>query len=183
MARRMIWVAASLVGLTWLILPAAILGQTQYAEINGRVRDPGGLALPGATLTLAEPSTGFTRTAVSTQEGAYVVGNLRPGTYDMTVAIQGFKTMTQVGLVLSAGAEITVNWDLELATIEEVITVTGESPLIEVTSNKIGGTLATKEIDEIPTNFRQFADLSKFVAGMTPQPGNSTFEGGQVNAN
>jgi len=183
MPRRMIWVAASLVGLTWLILPAAILGQTQNVEVNGRVRDPDRLPLPGATLTLTEPSTGFTRTAVSTEEGAYVVGNLRPGTYDMTVAIQGFKTMTQVGLVLSAGAEITVNWDLELATIEEVITVTGESPLIEVTSNKIGGTLANKEIDEIPTNFRQFADLTKFVAGMTPQPGNSTFEGGQVNAN
>jgi hypothetical protein len=52
-----------------------------------------------------------------------------------------------------------------------------------VTRNTVGGTLSNKEIDEVPTNFRQFTDLTKYVPGMTPQPGNSSFEGGGINAN
>ena len=181
MRTRMLWLAGLVVSAT--ILPVAASGQTQNAELNGRVRDPSDLALPGATITLSEPATGFSRTTISGEDGAYIVSNLRPGTYDVTVEMQGFGTVKQTGLVIGAGAELTVNFDLELATIEEVITVTGEAPLIELTSSRIGGTLATQEIDSIPTNFRQFADLTKYVPGMTPQPGNSTFEGGQVNAN
>jgi hypothetical protein len=165
------------------MLPASALGQTQNAELNGRVRDPSELPLPGAAITLTESATGFSRTTISGADGAYILSNLRPGTYDVTVEMQGFGTLKQTGLAVSAGSELTVNFDLQLATIEEVITVTGETPLIELTSSRIGGTLATQEIDSVPTNFRQFADLTKYVPGMTPQPGNSTFEGGQVNAN
>jgi hypothetical protein len=177
----LVWLAA-LIAAT-LTLPAAARGQTQNTELNGRVRDPSELPLPGATITLTEVATGFSRTTISGADGAYIVSNLRPGTYDVTVEMQGFGTLKQTGLAMTAGAELTVNFDLELATIEEVVTVTGETPLIELTSSRIGGTLATQEIDSVPTNFRQFADLTKYVPGMTPQPGNSTFEGGQVNAN
>ncbi|HEY7817571.1 MAG TPA: carboxypeptidase-like regulatory domain-containing protein, partial [Vicinamibacteria bacterium] len=155
MRSRSRWLAA-LVG-SAMMLPASALGQTQNAELNGRVRDPSGLPLPGATITLAESATGFSRTAVSQEDGAYILSNLRPGTYDVTVEMQGFGTLKQTGLAITAGAELTVNFDLELATIEEVITVTGETPLIELTSSRIGGTLATQEIDSVPTNFRQFA--------------------------
>jgi len=182
MRGKMIWMA-SLIALALLTWPAAIVAQTQNVELNGKVLDPEGLALPGASIAITEQGTGYTRETVAAADGAYIVPNLRPGTYDVKVAVPGFKTLNRTGLILPSGAELTVNFQLELATIEETITVTGESPLVEVTSNKIGGTLANREIDEIPTNFRQFADLTKFVAGMTPQPGNSTFEGGQVNAN
>ena len=181
MCSRMLWLAALIA--TAMILPAAALGQSQNAELNGRIRDPSKLPLPGVTLTLSEAATGFSRTAVSQEDGAYIISNLRPGTYDIRVEMPGFATVSQTGLVMGAGAELTVNFDLELATIEEVVTVTGETPLIELTSSRIGGTLGTREIDSIPTNFRQFADLTKYVPGMTSQPGNSTFEGGQVNAN
>jgi hypothetical protein len=164
-------------------LPTVALGQAQNGELNGRVRDPDGLSLPGVTISLTEAATGYSRTAVSQTDGAYIIPNLRPGTYDVAVEMQGFKTINQTGLVLSSGAELTVNYDLELATIEEVVTVTAETPLVEVTRNTVGGTLSNREIDEVPTNFRQFTDLTKYVPGMTPQPGNSTFEGGGINAN
>jgi len=179
---RMLWVAA-FAGLVAMMLPAVVIGQTQNGELNGRVRDPDGLSLPGVTITLTEAGTGYTRTAVSQTDGAYIVPNLRPGTYDVSVEMQGFKTISQTGLILSSGAELTVNYDLELATIEEVVTVTAETPLVEVTRNAVGGTISNKEIDEVPTNFRQFTDLTKYIPGMTPQPGNSTFEGGGINAN
>jgi len=182
MRSRMLWVAA-FAGLVAMMLPAVVLGQTQNGELNGRVRDPDGLSLPGVTITLTQSATGFTRVAVSQADGAYIVPNLRPGTYDISVEMQGFKTVSQTGLILSSGAELTVNYDLELATIEEVVTVTAETPLVEVTRNAVGGTLSNREIDEVPTNFRQFTDLTKYIPGMTPQPGNSSFEGGGINAN
>src|SRR3990172_2061057 len=97
--------------------------------------------------------------------------------------MQGFKSVNQTGLIVSSGAELTVNYDLELATIEEVVTVTAETPLVEVTSNRIGGTLATKEIDEVPANFRNFTALTQLIPGMTPNPSQSTFEGGGATAN
>jgi len=179
---RMLWVAA-FAGLMVMLLPALTLAQTQNGELNGRVRDPDGLSLPGVTIALTEAATGYTRTAVSQADGAYIIPNLRPGTYDINVTMQGFRTVNQTGLVLSSGAELTVNYDLELATIEEVVTVTAETPLVEVTRNTVGGTLSNREIDEVPTNFRQFTDLTKYVPGMTPEPGNATFEGGGINAN
>jgi len=183
MRSRILWVIA-LIGLaSSVILPATALGQAQNGELNGRVHDPDGLSLPGVTITLTEAGTGYTRTTVSTGDGAYVLSNLRPGTYDISVEMQGFRTVNQTGLIVSSGAELTVNYDLELATIEEVITVTAETPLVEVTSNRVGGTLSNKEIDEIPSNYRQFIDLTKLIPGMTPNPGTSTFEGGGVNAN
>jgi hypothetical protein len=178
----MLWVAI-FAALVAIVLPQAVLGQAQNGELNGRVRDPDGLSLPGVTITLTEAATGYTRTAVSQADGAYIIPNLRPGTYNISVEMQGFKTVSQTGLVLSSGAELTVNYDLELATIEEVVTVTAETPLVEVTRNAVGGTLSNKEIDEVPTNFRQFTDLTKYIPGMTPQPGNSSFEGGGINAN
>jgi len=182
MRSRMLWVAA-FAGLVAMMLPAVTLGQTQNGELNGRVRDPDGLPLPGVTITLTEVATGYSRTTVSTGDGAYVIPNLRPRTYDINVEMQGFKTINQTGLIVSSGAELTVNYDLELATIEEVVTVTAETPLVEVTSNRIGGTLATKEIDEIPANFRNFTALTQLIPGMTPNPSQSTFEGGGASAN
>jgi hypothetical protein len=172
-----------LVGLGLLTLPAATLAQMQQAEINGNIVDPESLPLPGATITLTEQSTGYTRAAVSAGDGAYVVPNIEPGTYDIDVAMDGFATTRQTGMVLPAGAEITINWQLQLAGIEEVVTVTGETPLVEVTSNKLGGTLSERALQELPSNFRNFTTLTMLFPGMTPSAATSTFEGGQVSAN
>ena len=97
--------------------------------------------------------------------------------------MSGFKTINQTGLILESGAELTVNYNLELATIEEVINETAETPLVDVTSNRIGGTLGSKEVDEIPANFRNFTALTQLVPGMTPNPVQSTFQGGGATAN
>lgn len=181
MPRRFLFLA-SLVGLGLLVLPAASVGQ-QLAELNGKVTDPDRLALPGATITLMQEGTGYTRAATSAENGSYIVSNLQPGTYDVRVEMQGFKTVNETGLILASGAEITMNFQLELATVEEVVTVTARTPVVEVTSNRLGGTLSQKEIEEVPANFRNFTALTQLVPGMTPNPAQSTFEGGQVNAN
>ena len=182
MRSKMLWVAA-LIGLVAMSLPATALGQAQFGELNGRVTDPDGLSLPGVTITLTEPATGFSRTAVSTGDGGYVMINLRPGTYDINVLMSGFKTMNQTGLIVNSGSQLTINFGMELATIEETVTVTAETPLVEVTSSQTGGTLTSREMDTLPANFRNFTALTQMIPGMTPSQSQSTFEGGGATAN
>ena len=70
-----------------------------------------------------------------------------------------------------------------MAGVREEVTVTGQSPLVEKTSNQIGGSLSRKEIEDVPSNFRNFTALTQLIPGITPNPAASTFEGGQVVAN
>jgi len=194
--RQILWMMTSredeMVGFRILKLGLVVIGvlalscfasAQQYVEVSGSVTDPDGLALPGATITFNETNTGFTRSAVSAGDGTFFVSNLEPGTYDIEVLMPGFSTIRMPSYLLTAGAEIRQNFELQIASIQEVITVTGESPLVEVTANKLGGTLSNKEIDEIPANFRNFSALTQLIPGMTPNPAGSSFEGGQISAN
>ncbi len=160
-------------------LPAA--GQ-QRGSVSGRVLDAGGLVLPGATVTVTEQNTGFTRTVVAAETGAYTVPNLDPGAYTVVVEMQGFATVRQPTL-LTAGSAVTLDFKMQVAGLSEDVTVTAEAPLVETSSNQIGGSLSSQEIEEIPSNFRNFTALTQLIPGITPNPAASTFEGGQVVAN
>jgi outer membrane receptor protein involved in Fe transport len=155
----------------------------QRGSISGKVVDPDGLALPGATITITEQNTGFTRTVVTESTGAYTVTNLDPGIYTVTVEMPGFANAQQPDVQLSAGTALVRDMKMQVAGLQETVTVTGESPLVQTSSNQIGGTLSRREIEEIPSNFRNFTALTQLVPGMTPNPAASTFEGGQVVAN
>jgi hypothetical protein len=167
-----------------LILAAseAAFGQ-QRGSIVGRVIDPEGLPLPGATVTVTQAATGFTRSTVTAETGAYSVPNLEPGTYSVTIEMPGFADLRQSDLLLTAGLTITLELKMQVAGVTEEVVVTGQSPLVEKTSNQIGGSLSRKEIEDVPSNFRNFTALTQLIPGITPNPAASTFEGGQVVAN
>ncbi|MCC7123767.1 MAG: TonB-dependent receptor [Acidobacteria bacterium] len=95
----------------------------------------------------------------------------------------GFGPLTRTDLTLSPGSTITLDLQMKVAGLQEEVIVTGESPLVERTSNQIGGSLSRREIEEVPSNFRNFTGLTQLIPGMTPNPATSTFEGGQVVAN
>ena len=162
---------------------AAPAGAQQMGSISGKVVDKDGGALPGATVVVTEQSTGFTRTVVTAGTGGYTVPNLPPGTYTVAVQMSGFAEFKETDLKLAAGSATTVDVTMQLAGIQETISVTGQSPLVERTSSTVGGNLSGKEIEEVPSNFRNFTALTQLVPGMTPNPAASTFEGGQVVAN
>lgn len=155
----------------------------QRGSVNGRVLDAAGLALPGATITITEQSTGFSRTVVSAETGGYAIPNLDPGTYTVTVEMPGFASVKRTDLLLSAGTNLTVELQMQVAGVQEELVVTGSAPLVERSSNQIGGTLSRREIEEVPSNFRNFTALTQLIPGMTPNPAASSFEGGQVVAN
>lgn len=155
----------------------------QMVSISGKITDPEGLALPGATITATEQNTGFTRNVVSAETGAYTMPNLEPGTYTVTVEMPSFTPLKRTDLVLGAGTAVTLEFKMQLGGLVEAVEVTGQAPLIEKTSNQIGGSLSSKEIEEVPSNFRNFTALTQLIPGMTPNPAASSFEGGQVVAN
>lgn len=155
----------------------------QRGSISGRVLDASGLALPGATVTVTDQNTGFARDVVTADTGAYTFSNLEPGTYTVTVELSGFASLKRPDVRLTAGSQTEIELKMQIAGVQEQIVVTGEAPLVERSSNKIGGTLSGGEIDAVPSNFRNFTALTQLVPGMTPNPAASSFEGGQVVAN
>jgi hypothetical protein len=173
----------SLIVLLCLTAASAPVLAQQRGSIGGKVLDPAGLPLPGATVTVTGQNTGFTRTVVTAGTGAYKVPNLEPGVYTLTVEMPGFASLTRTDLNLTAGSEMTFELKMPLAGVQEAVSVTAASPLVERTSNKIGGSLSSREIEEVPSNFRNFTALTQLIPGMTPNPAASTFEGGQVVAN
>ncbi len=165
-----------------LLVPSAALAQQQGA-ISGKVTDPDGLALPGATVTIKGEATGYSRTYTTAATGEYKALNLQPGHYILTAEMSGFTKVSRQ-IELTSGMQATnTDLKLKLAGLAEEVTVEGEAPLVETSSNKIGGTLSRQEIEDVPSNFRNFTALTQLIPGMTPAPATSSFEGGQITAN
>ena len=169
--------------LSLLIVSTTTATAQQRGSVSGRVLDAGGLVLPGVTVTVTEQNTGFNRTVVTAENGAYAVPNLDPGVYSLVAELAGFAPVTQSGLRLTAGSAITADVTLQVAGLQESIQVTAETPLVQTSRNEIGGTLSSQEIEDVPSNFRNFTALTQLIPGITPNPAASTFEGGQVVAN
>jgi carboxypeptidase family protein/TonB-dependent receptor-like protein len=180
---RMAWARVAVVAAVCaLLLPAAAFAQ-QRGSISGKVVDPDGLALPGATVTVKEQNTGITRTATTASTGAYTVPNLDPGTYTISVNMPGFSHLTRKDQPLSAGNQLVLDLKLTGVGLSEEVTVEGQAPLVETTKSAMGGSLSKNEIEDVPSNFRNFTALTQLIPGMTPNPAASSFEGGQVVAN
>jgi hypothetical protein len=158
-------------------------GQGGVAEINGSAADQTGAALPGATITITEESTGLTRTTVANESGRFVIPAVTPGRYTIRAELSGFQTQSRSGVTILVGQAITLNFTLPIGTLTDVVTVTGEAPLIEVTQTQIGANITAQSIDDLPTQGRQQYALLALVPGMTPALGPGAFEGAQYSAN
>ncbi len=163
--------------------PTLAFAQGGRTEITGTVVDQDKAVLPGVTVTVVNEATGLQRTAITSGDGRFVIPTLVPGTYTVKAELANFQTVTQTGVVLNVGQEVTLNLTLAVAALAETITVTGESPLVEVTSSKIGSNITNAEIDGLPSQGRNQLSLMQLVPGLTPSLNPGSFEGGQYNAN
>jgi hypothetical protein len=151
--------------------------------LNGTVLDADKGVLPGATVTVVDENTGLERTTTTEGDGRFVLTTLTPGTYTVTVELPGFQSTKRTGLVLNVGQELTLNLTLELAGVQETLTVTGEAPLVEATVSRIGTNITNNEIDSLPAQGRSQLSLMQTVPGLVPSLAPGSFEGGQFNAN
>ena len=140
------------------------------AQISGTVKDSSGGVLPGADVTVTQTETGFKRSAVSDASGSYTLPSLPVGPYRLDVTLTGFKSHSRTGIVLQVNASPVVDVVLALGTVEETISVVGESPLIETRNMGVGQVMDNKRIMELPLNGRNAADLIALLPAAVPQP-------------
>ncbi len=158
----------TLVGLLLaLALSAPAAAQSTNATLDGVVRDNQGGVLPGATITVVNEATGLTRTATTGERGAYRVSELPPGRYTVRAEMPSFGTLERKGVVLSLGASLTLNLDLEIASLQENVTVTGQAPLVETTQKVLETNISPADVDDLPVKGRQFVDLAMLAPGVT----------------
>lgn len=127
-------------------------GAFAQATIAGTVKDTSGAVLPGVTVEAASPELiEKVRTATSDSSGQYRIENLRPGAYTVTFSLAGFSTVRREGLELAGSTTFTINADLRVGTLEETITVTGESPIVDVQTAQRQSVVARDVITALPT--------------------------------
>jgi carboxypeptidase family protein len=119
--------------LTWVLVAGPALAQTGAGSLRGYVKDEQGAVLPGVTVTATSPDMIKPATAVTDGEGYYRLLNLPPGTYAVTAELQGFSNFKREQILLRAGANFQVDITMKIGALAETITVSGESPMLEVT--------------------------------------------------
>jgi hypothetical protein len=137
------------------------------ATITGRVTDPDGLAMPGVTVSATNPRTNEIATAVTSAEGLYSLPFLRPGLYTISAELQGFRKYAQDAVPLEVGQTMALNITLQLGSVAETVTVTGESPLLEISKADRGMVIDNLRVTELPLNARNPFMLSYLAPGIT----------------
>jgi hypothetical protein len=133
-----------------LTLPASVFAQ---ASITGVVKDTSGAVLPGVTVEASSPALiEKIRTAVSDGNGQYRIVDLRAGTYAVTFTLSGFSTVKREDIELTGAFTATVNADLKVGTVTETITVSGETPIVDVQSARRQATVSGDVIAAIPSS-------------------------------
>ncbi len=142
-------VARALIVVSTCLVPAIVSAQ---AVITGVVRDTSGAVLPGVTAEASSPALiEKVRVGVSDGNGQYRIEDLRPGTYVVTFTLPGVSTFKREGIELTGSFTATINVDLRVGTLEETVTVTGESPIVDVQSARRETTLNSDVIRSIPS--------------------------------
>ena len=151
----------------FMALPAATYAQTEnLASIAGVVRDASGAVMPGVTVEAASPVLiEKVRTVVSDGTGQYRIINLLSGTYTVTFTLSGFSTYKREGIELASGFAASVNADMKLGALSETITVTGETPIVDVQSAKRVRTLDASMVQALPTA-KGYAALMLLIPSM-----------------
>jgi len=146
-----------------LVIPHIALAQ---AVIAGSVKDTSGAVLPGVTVEASSPVLiEKVRNAVSDSSGVYRIEDLRPGTYTVTFTLPGFATMRREGIVLTGTFTAAIDAEMKVGGLEETVTVTGESPIVDVSSARRETTIDNEILKAIPT-VRSYNALVVVVPGV-----------------
>lgn len=143
-----------------VLLPPGAFAQ---ASITGVVKDSSGGVLPGVTVEASSPELiERVRTAITDESGRYRVVDLRPGTYTVTFGLTGFSAVKRDGIVLSGSFTATVDAELSVGSLEETVTVTGESPIVDVQSVRRQTVMDNEVIGAIPAS-RSYTSLMQLM--------------------
>jgi hypothetical protein len=162
--------AACIVAALFVLLPSAAHAQ---ASVTGVVKDSSGAVLPGVTVEAASPALiEKVRTAVTDESGRYRIVDLRPGTYTVNFTLTGFQSVRREGVELPGTFTATVDAELRVGSIEETVTVSGESPIVDVQSIRRQTVLDNDVISSIPAT-RAYNSLIQLMPNTVTQAGSA----------
>src|SRR4029078_3270771 len=138
--------------------------QGANATLSGHVLDPHGSGLPGVSVNAVSQAPGFSRAATTAADGSYSINSVPPGTYTVTYQISGFKTVEQKNLEMNVATTRSLDVTMPVSAVAEMIKVTTAAPLIR-TDAAIGAIISQKELETLPLNGRQFANVAVLAPG------------------
>src|SRR6188474_1359018 len=167
MSQRRAWFVIGWLITGLLVLPSTVHAQgAVLAAVTGIVQDSSGGVLPGVTVEVSSPVLiEKVRSAVTDSTGRYRLNNLPTGTYTLTAALPGFNTVRREGLELSGSFTATVNLSLQVGNLEETLTVTGEAPVVDVSSAQRQQVINSEVMASIPAS-RSYEGLAALVPGI-----------------
>jgi len=155
--------AATLVVVGSILIPTLAFSQTTLA---GTVRDTSGAVLPGVTVEAASPALiEKVRSAATDSSGQYRITDLAPGTYTVTYSLTGFTKVVREGVSLSGSGVTTINADLRVGALQETITVTGETPIVDVQSTRRETVISSETLRTLPVT-RSYGTLLAAIPGI-----------------
>ena len=141
-----------------LVLNLPALGQT-FGDITGVVTDSSGGVVVGASITLTNPQTNFTRRTATNESGAYNFPVLHPGLYNVRAENQGFQSAIRSGIQLQVQQTARIDFQLQVGAVAEAVEVSASAALINTENATLGTVIENKSIVELPLNGRNFLDL------------------------
>jgi hypothetical protein len=158
-----------LAALLFAASPAAGQSQAINGSIEGTIKDPSGAVLPGVTVTISHVDTGTDRVVVTNDSGFFRAPLLPLGMFKVSASLEGFKGREQSGVEVRAGSSIVLNLTLEVGSLTEVVSVSADSPVVDMAKTDVGRTLNEREIKNLPLVSRNpynFAGLEPGVTGV-----------------
>src|SRR5262245_16310385 len=151
------------------------LAQQGQSSVQGRVLDESSAALPGAVVTVTHQASGMFRQVVSNTDGSYFVTGVLPGVYRVTAELPGFQKFERADVLLQIGNTATLDMTLKVGGLEESVTVTGVSPLVDVTSKQIGANITEAEIQALPILNKNWMFAVSLAPGVQIQSSTASF--------
>jgi Carboxypeptidase regulatory-like domain len=148
-----------------LALTFSAFAQVQNGQFEGTVTDPTGAALANAKITAVNPAVDLVLTATTNASGNYVVREVPPGVYKITIEAAGFKTVSNAGVTANAGTISHVDFKLTIGKASEVVEVTGEAAAVNTEDSKLATTVSSTQINNLPLNGRNVFDLMQLSTG------------------
>src|SRR5215831_17970083 len=162
-ASHALWTPLSILAV--FAISAAPAGAQGFGSIAGTITDPTGAIIPGATVTVSEGGTGFSRTVTSNERGQYTIPSLRPSEYKLLVELIGFRPFSRERIVLLADQALVIDARLELGTSSETVTVRGGAIQVDISTPTVKEVVEQARMIELPLNGRSAAELINLVAG------------------
>jgi hypothetical protein len=146
---------------------APAIAQRTTGEIFGKTSDESGGVMPGVTVTLRSPAVQGAQTAVTSETGTYRFPVLPPGTYELEYVLTGFGIVKREGIQVAVGSNIELNVTLKLSSLEETLTVTGQTPVVDLTTSQVSTSYNKDWVENAPVRRFSYFDLINSAPGVS----------------